>query len=142
MRLVLGHSILYVQQNLSGKNFLCEFGGCTAIMILGTGIQYRNTSFVTQRSVACTRYESDVMLFFFVFFFLQISDFGMSRDLEDENYYVSHGGKIPVKWTAPEVSTGSNIPNQLIMHPIDKKEQCHGRGAFNAGWTCQDLSVS
>ena len=37
-------------------------------------------------------------------FHLQISDFGMSRDLEDENYYVSHGtGKIPVKWTAPEV---------------------------------------
>ena len=22
----------------------------------------------------------------------------------DESYYVSHGGKIPVKWTAPEVS--------------------------------------
>ncbi len=33
----------------------------------------------------------------------QISDFGMARDLEDEDYYVSHGGKIPVKWTAPEV---------------------------------------
>ena len=28
----------------------------------------------------------------------------MSRDLEDENYYISNGGKIPVKWTAPEVS--------------------------------------
>ena len=28
----------------------------------------------------------------------------MSRDLMDENYYVSHGGKVPVKWTAPEVS--------------------------------------
>ena len=27
----------------------------------------------------------------------------MSRDLADENYYVSHGGMIPVKWTAPEV---------------------------------------
>ena len=27
----------------------------------------------------------------------------MSRDLMDESYYVSHGGKIPVKWTAPEV---------------------------------------
>ena len=26
----------------------------------------------------------------------------MSRDLANENYYVSHGGKIPVKWTAPE----------------------------------------
>ena len=28
----------------------------------------------------------------------------MARDLEDENYYISSGGKIPVKWTAPEVS--------------------------------------
>ena len=33
----------------------------------------------------------------------QIADFGMSRDLMDESCYVSHGGKIPVKWTAPEV---------------------------------------
>ena len=37
------------------------------------------------------------------FYPLQIADFGMSRDLADTNYYVSHGGKIPVKWTAPEV---------------------------------------
>ena len=37
----------------------------------------------------------------------QIADFGMSRDLMDENYYVSHGGKIPVKWTAPEVTKAS-----------------------------------
>ncbi|XP_019855622.1 PREDICTED: serine/threonine-protein kinase STE20-like isoform X2 [Amphimedon queenslandica] len=35
-------------------------------------------------------------------FICKIGDFGMSRDLEDENYYVSHGGKVPVKWTAPE----------------------------------------
>ena len=34
---------------------------------------------------------------------IQIADFGMSRDLIDENYYVTSGGKIPVKWTAPEV---------------------------------------
>ena len=33
----------------------------------------------------------------------QIADFGMSRDLMDGSYYTSHGGKIPVKWTAPEV---------------------------------------
>ena len=26
----------------------------------------------------------------------------MSRDLADESYYVSRGGMIPVKWTAPE----------------------------------------
>ena len=34
---------------------------------------------------------------------MQVADFGMCRDLEDENYYISHGGKIPVKWSAPEV---------------------------------------
>ena len=34
--------------------------------------------------------------------FIQVADFGMSRDLADENYYVSHGGQVPVKWTAPE----------------------------------------
>jgi len=28
----------------------------------------------------------------------------MSRDLLDDNYYVTSGGKIPVKWTAPEVT--------------------------------------
>ena len=27
----------------------------------------------------------------------------MSRDILDENYYITSGGKIPVKWTAPEV---------------------------------------
>ena len=28
----------------------------------------------------------------------------MSRDLTNDNYYITSGGKIPVKWTAPEVS--------------------------------------
>ena len=34
----------------------------------------------------------------------KIADFGMSRDLDDHQYYITSGGKIPVKWTAPEVS--------------------------------------
>ena len=36
---------------------------------------------------------------------MQIGDFGMARDLMDDSYYMSatKGGKIPVKWTAPEV---------------------------------------
>ena len=39
----------------------------------------------------------------------------MSRDLADETYYVSQGGKIPIKWTAPEAihykkySTASDV---------------------------------
>jgi len=28
----------------------------------------------------------------------------MSRDLVDSDYYITHGGQIPVRWTAPEVS--------------------------------------
>ena len=50
-----------------------------------------------------------------LFILLQIADFGMSRDLLDEDYYVAHGGKIPVKWCAPEVlkykkySTASDV---------------------------------
>ena len=46
---------------------------------------------------------------------IQIADFGMSRDLADETYYVSHEGMIPVKWTAPEAihykkySTASDV---------------------------------
>lgn len=39
--------------------------------------------------------------------YAQIADFGMSRDLMDEKYYISHGGKIPVRWTAPEVISQS-----------------------------------
>ena len=29
----------------------------------------------------------------------------MSRDLADEDIYVSHGGVIPIRWTAPEAFT-------------------------------------
>ena len=45
----------------------------------------------------------------------QIADFGMSHALHDAEYYVSRGGKIPVKWTAPEAlsykkySTASDV---------------------------------
>ena len=48
-----------------------------------------------------------------LFFFLQISDFGMARDLEESNYYVSHGGKIPLKWTAPEV--GNSLCKVILV---------------------------
>ena len=45
----------------------------------------------------------------------KVADFGMSRDLADENYYVSRSDMIPVKWTAPEAilykkfSTASDV---------------------------------
>ena len=47
--------------------------------------------------------------------YTQIADFGLSRDLMNDNYYISQGGKIPIKWTAPEAidykkySTASDV---------------------------------
>ena len=32
----------------------------------------------------------------------QIADFGMSRDLAENPYYETKGGRIPLRWTAPE----------------------------------------
>ena len=41
----------------------------------------------------------------------------MSRDLMDESYYISHGGMIPVKWTAPEVNvTWLHLSFPLVLH--------------------------
>ena len=46
---------------------------------------------------------------------LQIADFGMARNLQESDYYTSHGGQIPVRWTAPEAlhykkySTASDV---------------------------------
>ena len=53
----------------------------------------------------------------------QIADFGMSRDLTDENYYITTGGRIPVRWTAPEV--GSCLLTTVNMLNISKASH-HG----------------
>ncbi len=41
-------------------------------------------------------------VYFHATYYFQIADFGLSRDLQNEEYYRFHGGKVPVKWTAPE----------------------------------------
>ena len=48
--------------------------------------------------IICSLFKPTV----FIFATTQIADFGLSRDLQKETFYVSHGGKVPVKWTAPE----------------------------------------
>ena len=43
-------------------------------------------------------------IYFHIFkLFPKISDFGMSRETNQDNYYVSKGCALPVRWTAPEV---------------------------------------
>ena len=64
---------------------------------------------------------------------LQIADFGMSRDLMDENYYVSHGGQIPVKWTAPEVWRNYNS----CMQHVQSSVIVHTGSAFQEVLHCQ-----
>ena len=45
-------------------------------------------------------------------YLFQIADFGLSKKLADDTeYYVTSGGLVPLKWTAPEVSV-------LYMHTI------------------------
>lgn len=42
----------------------------------------------------------------------KISDFGLSRDIDDKAYYQSRGGALPIRWTSPEVDS-------LCYHNID-----------------------
>lgn len=51
---------------------------------------------------------------------IKIADFGMSRDLEEESFYIVSGGKIPVKWTAPEVVMfiWSCMPGCIVSYNI------------------------
>ena len=54
----------------------------------------------------------------------QIGDFGLCRDLLDEDYYITKGGMIPWRWTAPEVITVyclqapvlKWLPNLQVLH--------------------------
>ena len=43
----------------------------------------------------------------------QIGDFGMTRDLANDTVYHSQGGKVPLKWTAPEVKT-------FVLQPLHR----------------------
>eukprot|EP00055_Hartaetosiga_balthica_P014618 m.81003 g.81003 ORF g.81003 m.81003 type:complete len:1041 (+) comp8639_c0_seq3:49-3171(+) len=51
----------------------------------------------------------------------KISDFGLSRDLEDDTYYQSEGGMVPIRWTPPEAfqyrkySTASDVWSYGIL---------------------------
>ena len=44
----------------------------------------------------------------------------MSRDIMNKTYYISSGGQIPVKWTAPEVNIlDEKHPTATFYIPIN-----------------------
>ncbi len=59
--------------------------------------------------------HTTVFCFPYWLYIFKIADFGMARDLMDDDYYTSSGGKIPVKWTAPEVSFVSSV-SQIFVY--------------------------
>ena len=61
---------------------------------------------------------------------MQIADFGMARDLEESEYYISQGGKVPVKWTAPEVGLEFTMPFPLSLALLQCLPFCGGRIVF------------
>ena len=60
----------------------------------------------------------------------------MSRDLIDENYYVTSGGKIPVKWTAPEVIIVLIDDVRIIFCRHCTSESTHCTVMFGAMLVC------
>ena len=86
----------FVHRDLAARNILLSEGGICKVKI----IAINNLEFILLFSTALLQ---------------KIADFGMSRDLADDDYYVSQGGKVPIKWTAPEAihfrkySTASDV---------------------------------
>ena len=44
----------------------------------------------------------------------------MARDVTDDNFYVASGGKVPAKWTAPEVHIIIYVVSAIVTVQIDR----------------------
>ena len=97
------HRKAFVHRDLAARNILVSSQNtCKVRVMMYSSLCSSNTNCIHSLkqygSTHCVLLVSSV-----VCHAVQIADFGMSRDLLQENYYVSQGGMIPLKWTAPEV---------------------------------------
>ena len=78
----------------------------------------------------------------------QIADFGMARDVGDDTYYVATGGKIPLKWTAPEVwilckhkmNYSQSLSQQYISKNFQFKVMCGVLDVYYMKYGAWDIS--
>lgn len=75
----------------------------------------------------------------------KISDFGLSRDLDDDTYYESEGGMVPIRWTPPEAykykkySTASDVWSYgITMYEIWTK----GAIPYGKKWTNMNVMLN
>ena len=78
----------FVHRDLAARNILVSAEGQCKVTHVNNCLHCTNTLHFYFLPLTCT----------------QIADFGMSRDLQEDDYYKSSGGQIPIKWTAPEVN--------------------------------------
>ena len=64
---------------------------------------------------------------------MQISDFGLSRKLENKDYYRSkNGGLFPLRWTAPELlSKIANSPLPVMSGATESYSMKFGHWLLN-----------
>ena len=65
-------------------------------MDCAAGMEYLTAQGIVHRDLAARNVLVDSKLR------CKISDYGMSRVLDDKSFYQSHGAALPVRWTAPE----------------------------------------
>lgn len=56
----------------------------------------------------------------------KIADFGLARDRDQDEYYVAKQGKVPIRWTAPEV-TRAIITFALLVRYSSPALRCFWR---------------
>ena len=82
----------FIHRDLAARNVMltadtkCKVGICATLVLT-------MVTFAHWCLIVCS---------FVSLFALQLADFGMSHDMDDDYYYKPKGGMIPVKWTAPE----------------------------------------
>ena len=93
----------FVHRDISARNILLsEDLTCKVSLYTTTYVAWCSCTRTCLASVRC----------------FQIADFGMSRDLDEQDYYLANGGMIPFKWTSPEVScprTACNIGSECVV---------------------------